>query len=77
MQLLSYCADSSVSFSSVSTSVSFQSCRIHCTYMGGYTSKEIGTTFHGTMYDEINLGNFQIHDASPGVLGRCFIEVGF
>lgn len=45
--------------------------------MGGYTSKEVGTTFHGTMYDEINLGNFQINDASPGVLGRCFIEVGF
>ncbi|XP_008237887.1 PREDICTED: squamosa promoter-binding-like protein 14 [Prunus mume] len=50
--------------------------RIHCTYLGGYTSKEAtGSTYHGTMYDEINLGSFQVHDASPGVLGRCFIEV--
>ncbi|CAN6580036.1 unnamed protein product [Malus baccata var. baccata] len=50
--------------------------RIHCTYMGGYTSKEAtGSACRGTMYDEINLGSFQIHDASPGVLGRCFIEV--
>ncbi|XP_004300082.1 PREDICTED: squamosa promoter-binding-like protein 14 [Fragaria vesca subsp. vesca] len=49
--------------------------KIHCTYKGGYTSKEVGTTYHGTAYDEINLGSFQILDASPGVLGRCFIEV--
>lgn len=51
-------------------------CRIHFTCMGGYTSKKItGSTHYGTMYDEINLSGFKIHDTSPGVLGRCFIEV--
>ncbi|XP_050376111.1 squamosa promoter-binding-like protein 14 [Argentina anserina] len=49
--------------------------KIHCTYMGSCTSKEVGTSYHGTAYDEINLSSFKIHDASPGVLGRCFIEV--
>ncbi|PON73252.1 SBP-box transcription factor [Trema orientale] len=50
--------------------------KIHCTYMGGYTTKEVrGSTYHGTMYEEINLCDFKIHDASRGVLGRCFIEV--
>lgn len=44
--------------------------------MGGYTSKKItGSTHCGTMYDEIKLSGFKIHDTSPGVLGRCFIEV--
>ncbi|KAJ6351900.1 hypothetical protein OIU76_001173 [Salix suchowensis] len=50
--------------------------RIHCTYMGGYTSKEItGSTSPGSLYDEINVGGFRIHGPSPGILGRCFIEV--
>lgn len=50
--------------------------KIHCTYMGGYTTKEVsGSTSHGTMYEEISLCGFKIHDASPGVFGRCFIEV--
>ncbi|KAL5557641.1 hypothetical protein UlMin_033852 [Ulmus minor] len=50
--------------------------KIHCTYMGGYTSQEVkGLTYHGTKYEEINLNGFKIRDASPGVLGRCFIEV--
>lgn len=44
--------------------------------MGGYTTKEVsGSTSHGTMYEEISLCGFKIHDASPGVFGRCFIEV--
>ena len=44
--------------------------------MGGYTSQEVkGSTCHGTKYEEINLNGFKIRDASPGVLGRCFIEV--
>ncbi|KAJ7967023.1 Squamosa promoter binding-like protein [Quillaja saponaria] len=50
--------------------------KIHCTYMGGYTSKDVtGSTYNGTAHDEINLAGFKIHGASPGVLGRCFIEV--
>lgn len=44
--------------------------------MGGYTSKKItGSPLCGTTYDEIKLSGFKIHDTSPGVLGRCFIEV--
>ena len=44
--------------------------------MGGYTTKEIGkSTNRGSMYEEVDLYGFKIHDASPGVLGRCFIEV--
>lgn len=50
--------------------------KIHCTFMGGYTSKEVtGSTSPGAMYDEINMSGFKIHGASPSVLGRCFIEV--
>lgn len=45
--------------------------------MGGYTSKEItGSSYQGTTNDEINLVSYKIHTASsPGVVGRCFIEV--
>ncbi|KDP36723.1 hypothetical protein JCGZ_08014 [Jatropha curcas] len=50
--------------------------KIHCTYMGGYTSKEItGSISPRAMHDEINMNGFKIHGASPSVLGRCFIEV--
>ncbi|CBI40788.3 unnamed protein product, partial [Vitis vinifera] len=50
--------------------------KIHCTYMGGYTSKEVpGLARQGTVYDEISFGSFKINDAIPSVLGRCFIEV--
>jgi hypothetical protein len=50
--------------------------KIHCTYMGGYTSKEVtGPTYQETTYDEMNLVGFKIHSASPAVVGRCFIEV--
>ncbi|KAI5596455.1 hypothetical protein POPTR_002G002400v4 [Populus trichocarpa] len=50
--------------------------KIHCTYMGGYTSKEVtDSSSPGSMYDEINVGGFKIHGPSPSILGRCFIEV--
>ncbi|XP_059459611.1 squamosa promoter-binding-like protein 14 [Corylus avellana] len=50
--------------------------KIHCTNMGGYTSKEITEpSYQGTTNDEINLVSYNIHPASPGVVGRCFIEV--
>jgi hypothetical protein len=46
--------------------------------MGGYTSKEITEpSYQGTTNDEINLVSYNIHPASPGVVGRCFIEVDF
>lgn len=51
-------------------------CRIHCTYMGGYTSMEVTeSTCQGTKYDEINLVSFKLRCKSPGGVGRCFIEV--
>uniref|UniRef100_A0A5B6YZU9 Putative squamosa promoter-binding-like protein 14 isoform X1 n=2 Tax=Davidia involucrata TaxID=16924 RepID=A0A5B6YZU9_DAVIN len=50
--------------------------KIHCTHLGGYTSKEASVSAHKeTIYDEISLGSFKIHGAAPSVLGRCFIEV--
>lgn len=50
--------------------------RIHCTYMGGYTSQEVtGLACQRNMYDEIKLGGLKVEDASPGVLGRFYIEV--
>ncbi|GAV65806.1 SBP domain-containing protein [Cephalotus follicularis] len=50
--------------------------KIHCTMMGEYISQEVtGSTYQATIYDEIKLGGFKIKGASPGVLGRCFIEV--
>ncbi|XP_065881441.1 squamosa promoter-binding-like protein 14 [Euphorbia lathyris] len=50
--------------------------KIHCTYMGGYTSMEVmGSTSPGARNDEVNMNNFEIHGASPSAFGRCFIEV--
>lgn len=44
--------------------------------MGGYTSHEVtGSTYLGTMYDEIKLDGLKFGDASPGVIGRFFVEV--
>lgn len=49
--------------------------KIHCTYMGGYTSEEIrDSSYQGTTTDEINLVRYKIR-TSPGFIGRCFIEV--
>lgn len=51
-------------------------CRIHCTGADCYTSSEvIGSVDPGMVYDEIKLNGFKVQNASPGVLGRCFIEV--
>ncbi|KAK7310201.1 hypothetical protein RJT34_07550 [Clitoria ternatea] len=50
--------------------------KIHCTGTGCYTSAEvIGSAYPGVVYDKIKLGGFKIQDASPAVMGRCFIEV--
>lgn len=50
--------------------------KIHCTFLGRYTSKEVmGSTMPGARYDEINMSDFTIQGVSPGALGRCFIEV--
>ncbi|OWM85979.1 squamosa promoter-binding-like protein 14 [Punica granatum] len=52
--------------------------KIHCTYMGGYMSKEIAElTCEKSTCDEIRITGFEIGDgvAAPPSLGRCFIEV--
>ncbi|KAM7253347.1 hypothetical protein ACFE04_025965 [Oxalis oulophora] len=50
--------------------------RIHCTLDGGYVTKQVaGLTHEGTVYDELKLGGLKIQGESPGMLGRCFIEV--
>lgn len=70
------CEDMSVNLCLFLATIVYKLCRIHCTYMGGYTSKEItGSTYQDTACDEINFVDFKIHNASPGVVGRCFIEV--
>ncbi|XP_074279169.1 squamosa promoter-binding-like protein 14 isoform X1 [Silene latifolia] len=49
--------------------------KIHCAYMGGYSSKEVlGSTYQGINYDEIIVSDFKVH-AVTSALGRCFIEV--
>ncbi|XP_039026598.1 squamosa promoter-binding-like protein 14 [Hibiscus syriacus] len=50
--------------------------KIHCAYMGGYSSMEIsGLAYKGATCDEVNMGGFKIQVPSPKALGRCFIEV--
>ncbi|TKY69131.1 Squamosa promoter-binding protein 14 [Spatholobus suberectus] len=50
--------------------------KIHCTGTGSYTSAEVtGSAYPGVIYDKIKLGGFKVQEVSPGVLGRCFIEV--
>lgn len=50
--------------------------KIHCTYMGGYSSTELaGSISQGTIYDEISLNSLKFNGATPSDLGRCFIEV--
>ncbi|KAL9225687.1 hypothetical protein vseg_001581 [Gypsophila vaccaria] len=49
--------------------------KIHCAYMGGYSSKDVsGSTYQGFPFDEIRLSDFKVHAASS-LPGRCFIEV--
>ncbi|KAJ0987136.1 hypothetical protein J5N97_005492 [Dioscorea zingiberensis] len=50
--------------------------KIHCTYMGGYISKEVlGSAYPGTIYDDSSLESFSFPGGSPNSFGRCFIEV--
>ncbi|MQM20362.1 hypothetical protein Taro_053380 [Colocasia esculenta] len=50
--------------------------KIHCTYMGGYSSKEVlGSTYPGTIYDDSSIESFNFPGGTPNVFGRCFIEV--
>ncbi|KAJ6799892.1 squamosa promoter-binding-like protein 15 isoform X2 [Iris pallida] len=49
---------------------------IHCTYKGGYTSKEvIGSAYPGTIYDDSSMESFSLPGGSPDAFGRYFIEV--
>ncbi|XP_058069804.1 squamosa promoter-binding-like protein 14 isoform X2 [Magnolia sinica] len=49
--------------------------KIHCTYRGGYVSKEVSGSYSGTIYDDSSVENFSFPGGAPNVLGRCFIEV--
>ncbi|KAL5977568.1 Squamosa promoter-binding-like protein [Asimina triloba] len=49
--------------------------KIHCTYEGGYVSKEVMGSYSGTIYDDCCLESFNFPGGAPNVLGRCFIEV--
>lgn len=56
--------------------LTFPGTRVHCTNMGGYKSVEnFGSVHRESMYDEITLKGFKVHDGGPTVVGRCFIEV--
>ncbi|OVA01044.1 Transcription factor [Macleaya cordata] len=48
--------------------------KIHCTYMGGYLSKEVLGSV-GTVYDDTSTESFKFPGGFPKILGRCFIEV--
>nr|XP_029122793.1 squamosa promoter-binding-like protein 15 isoform X2 [Elaeis guineensis] len=50
--------------------------KIHCTYMGKYTSKEVlCSAYPGTIYDDSSVETFDFPGGSPKIFGRCFIEV--
>ncbi|XP_021283617.1 squamosa promoter-binding-like protein 14 [Herrania umbratica] len=50
--------------------------KIHCAYMGGYSSMQIsGSAYQGTTYDEVSLGGFKVQVSAPSAVGRFFIEV--
>ncbi|PIA56969.1 hypothetical protein AQUCO_00700971v1 [Aquilegia coerulea] len=48
--------------------------KIHCTYMGGYLSKEVEGS-EGTVYDDASSETFSFPGGASCALGRCFIEV--
>ncbi|KAF9602863.1 hypothetical protein IFM89_031809 [Coptis chinensis] len=48
--------------------------KIHCTYAGGYLSKEVEGSA-GTVYDDASSESFSFSSGAPCALGRCFIEV--
>ncbi|PKA51085.1 Squamosa promoter-binding-like protein 14 [Apostasia shenzhenica] len=50
--------------------------KIHCTFEGGYSSKEIsGVQYPGLIYDGSSLESFILPKGSRYAYGRCFIEV--
>ncbi|XP_020575955.1 squamosa promoter-binding-like protein 15 [Phalaenopsis equestris] len=50
--------------------------KIHCTYKGGYWSKEVfGSTHAGAIYDDSGTESFILPKDSPFLYGRYFIEV--
>ncbi|XP_077210510.1 squamosa promoter-binding-like protein 15 [Tasmannia lanceolata] len=50
--------------------------KIHCTFMGGYMSKEVpAASYLGAIYDDSSSETFHFAGGAPNVLGRCFIEV--
>ncbi|XP_010927295.2 squamosa promoter-binding-like protein 15 isoform X1 [Elaeis guineensis] len=50
--------------------------KIHCTYMGKYTSKDVlCSAYPGNMCDDSSVESFDFPGGSPTVFGRCFIEV--
>lgn len=48
--------------------------KIHCSYLGGYLSKQVEGSV-GTLYDDASSETFNFPGATPSTLGRCFIEV--
>ncbi|XP_068651869.1 squamosa promoter-binding-like protein 15 [Aristolochia californica] len=50
--------------------------KIHCTFKGGYTSKEVsGGAYAATIYDDSSIESFDFPGGIPYDFGRCFIEV--
>uniref|UniRef100_A0A1D1ZCN6 Squamosa promoter-binding-like protein 15 n=1 Tax=Anthurium amnicola TaxID=1678845 RepID=A0A1D1ZCN6_9ARAE len=50
--------------------------KIHCAYMGSYTSKEVwGSSHTGTLNDDYSIESFNFPGGAPNDFGRCFIEV--
>ncbi|PKA47352.1 Squamosa promoter-binding-like protein 15 [Apostasia shenzhenica] len=50
--------------------------KIHCTYKGGYSSKEVlGLTYPGTIYDHSSCQSFIFPKELPFAYGRLFVEV--
>lgn len=44
--------------------------------MGSYVSMEVtGVACKQAIFDELNVNSFNVKNAQPGFLGRCFIEV--
>lgn len=50
--------------------------KIHCTFMGRYTSKDVlGPVHPGTVYDDSSFESLTFPGGFPSEFGRCFIEV--
>ncbi|MQL98453.1 hypothetical protein Taro_031166 [Colocasia esculenta] len=50
--------------------------KIHCTYMGCYTSKEVPMSSEpGRIYDDSSIECFNFPGGAPSAFGRCFLEV--